>query len=231
MQRLEGNLEITRHQPPRRIPPRRISHRPAFRPNPQVANRFCVPIARPVRSCSSTSQNKAVKESVSQYFENPLGTAVEAEDAAQETFLRAFSQIKSYKTQYKFIPWLLSIASHYCIDRLRRGKRWRWLSLDDEPAGEMIRAETPGPEESALSNERAEQAQMLLQKLPPAYRLVVTLKYWNEMSVEEIARVVNESVANVKVKLYRARLMMAQEYASETQTQLRPVLQGVSDAS
>lgn len=161
-----------------------------------------------------------------------LGTAVEAEDAAQETFLRAFSQIKSYKTQYKFIPWLLSIASHYCIDRLRRGKRWRWLSLDDEPAGEMIRAETPGPEESALSNERAEQAQMLLQKLPPAYRLVVTLKYWNEMSVEEIARVVNESVANVKVKLYRARLMMAQEYASETQTQLRPALQGVaSDAS
>lgn len=160
-----------------------------------------------------------------------LGTAVEAEDAAQETFLRAFSQIKSYKTQYKFIPWLLSIASHYCIDRLRRGKRWRWLSLDDEPAGEMIRAETPGPEESALSNERAEQVQMLLQKLPPAYRLVVTLKYWNEMSVEEIARVVNESVANVKVKLYRARLMMAQEYASETQTQLRPVLQGVSDAS
>ncbi|HEY6040485.1 MAG TPA: sigma-70 region 4 domain-containing protein, partial [Anaerolineae bacterium] len=60
----------------------------------------------------------------------------------------------------------------------------------------------------------------------------VTLKYWNEMSVEEIARVVNESVANVKVKLYRARLMMAQEYASETQTQLRPALQGVaSDAS
>jgi RNA polymerase sigma-70 factor (ECF subfamily) len=161
-----------------------------------------------------------------------LGTAVEAEDAAQETFLRAFSQIKSYRTQYKFVPWLLSIASHYCIDRLRRGKGWRWLSLDDEPVGEAVRAETPDPEASALSGERADEAQRLVQKLPPAYRLVVTLKYWNEMSIEEIAQVVNESVANVKVKLYRARQMMAQEYARETQTQLRPVLRGVvSDAS
>ena len=161
-----------------------------------------------------------------------LGTAVEAEDAAQETFLRAFSQIKSYRTQYQFVPWLLSIASHYCIDRLRRGKGWRWLSLDDEPVSEAVRAESPDPEASALSSERAEEAQRLVQKLPPAYRLVVTLKYWNELSIEEIAQVVNESVANVKVKLYRARQMMAQEYAHETQTQLRPVLRGVvSDAS
>ena len=161
-----------------------------------------------------------------------LGTANEAEDAAQETFLRAYKQLKSYKTDYKFAPWLMSIASHYCIDRLRKGRGWRWLSLDDEPVGEVLPADTPDPEESALANERTEQIQKLLQKLPPAYRAVVTLKYWNEMSVEEIAQVTNDSVANVKVKLYRARQLMAQDYARETQPQLRPVWQGaMSDAS
>lgn len=161
-----------------------------------------------------------------------LGNAAEAEDAAQETFLRAYSQLKSFKTQYKFSSWLLSIASHYCIDRLRRTRRFRWFSLDEEALTETLPADALDPEETALAHERASEAQKLLQTLPPAYRAVVTLKYWNEMSVEEIAQVTNDSVANVKVKLYRARQMMAHAHAQETQTQLRPALSRVmSDAS
>ncbi len=160
-----------------------------------------------------------------------LGTAVEAEDAAQETFLRAYSQIKSFKAEYKFSSWLLSIASHYCIDRLRRNK-FRWLSLDAETMVETLRSDKPDPEETALRNERSGEAQKLLQALPPAYRVVVTLRYWNEMSVEEIAQVTHDSVSNVKVKLFRARQMMAQAYVRETQMQLRPALvEGLGDAS
>ena len=60
-----------------------------------------------------------------------LGDPEEAEDAAQETFLRAYRKIDTYDPSRKFSTWLLSIASHYCIDRLRR-RRLTWLSLEDE---------------------------------------------------------------------------------------------------
>src|SRR2546423_1352450 len=69
-----------------------------------------------------------------------LGDAHEAEDAAQETFLRAYTHLNSYQPDRKFSSWLLSITSHYCIDRLRR-QRVNWMSLEEEPVTEV-----PGPE-------------------------------------------------------------------------------------
>ena len=62
-----------------------------------------------------------------------LGESAEAEEAAQEAFLRAYTQLSTYQPSYKFSSWLLSIASHYCIDLLRR-RRLTWLSIEDEEA-------------------------------------------------------------------------------------------------
>ncbi len=139
-----------------------------------------------------------------------LGDRAEAEDAAQETFLRAYAQLKRYRTDQKFASWLLSIAAHYCIDRLRR-RKFQWLSLDDENASETFPTPGQGPEETAFEHERTEEVQALLQKLPPASRAVVVLKYWNELGVEEIAQMTGDSVSAVKVKLFRARQAMARE--------------------
>jgi RNA polymerase sigma-70 factor (ECF subfamily) len=139
-----------------------------------------------------------------------LGNAAEAEDAAQETFLRAYTSLKTYRADRKFATWLLSIAAHYCIDRLRR-RRSR-LSLDDEegPAGPLqLSSDDPTPEEWALAHERAELVNRLLQRLPGASRAVVVLRYWENLSMEEIAATTGDSVGAVKVKLYRARQMMA----------------------
>ncbi len=144
-----------------------------------------------------------------------LGDAAEAEDAAQETFLRAYAQFKGYRRDQKFASWLLSIAAHYCIDRLRR-RKFQWLSLDDENAQETFPTPAPGPEESAFVHERAEEVQRLLQKLPPAARAVVVLKYWNDLGVEEIAHMTGDSVSAVKVKLFRARQAMARELQQQT---------------
>lgn len=144
-----------------------------------------------------------------------LGDAAEAEDAAQETFLRAYSQLKSYSPERKFMTWLLSIGAHYCIDRLRR-RRLSWVSLDEGSIRETLAAPEPGPEETAFTQERAEQVQALLQKLSPASRAVVVLKYWNDLDVETIARMTGDSAGAVKVKLFRARQLLAREIQQRT---------------
>ena len=77
-----------------------------------------------------------------------LGEAGEAEDAAQETFLRAYSQLTSYDPHRSFKTWLFSIANHHCIDRLRK-RRLTWLSIDDDnlPPHPALQEQAPGPEE------------------------------------------------------------------------------------
>lgn len=138
-----------------------------------------------------------------------LGDDAEAEDAAQETFLRAYRQLRTYDPHRRFVPWLLSITTHYCVDRLRR-RRFAGPSLDDDERwDEQWAADVPDPDERLLAEDRAAEAQRLLDGLPPNYRAVVVLKYWRDLSVEEIARATGESVSNVKVKLHRARQAMA----------------------
>ncbi len=144
-----------------------------------------------------------------------LGDEAEAEDAAQETFLRAYRQLRTYDPHRRFEPWLLSITSHYCVDRLRR-RRFAGPSLDeDERWEEQWAADTPDPDDRLIAEERMADAQRLLDGLPPTYRAVVVLKYWRDLSVEEIARATGESVSNVKVKLYRARQAMARALLRE----------------
>lgn len=140
-----------------------------------------------------------------------LGNPDEAEDAAQETFLRAYRKLDSYDPTRKFSTWLLSIASHYCIDRLRR-RRLTWLSLEDEgvPA-ETMTSHQPGPERRALQSEHEAQIQTLLDTLSADYRTVVVLHYWHDLSYEEIAQTTGSTVSAVKSRLFRARRMLAQK--------------------
>ena len=141
-----------------------------------------------------------------------------------ETFVRAYANLARYDTRQPFAGWLMSIASHYCIDRLRRQRHFG-LSLDDEAHQDSLAAELPAPDEVALVHERADEAQRLLRFLPPAYRRVVVLKYWGEQSLAEIATHTGESVANVKVILHRARLMMARA-AWRDDSPAMPAVQG-----
>jgi RNA polymerase sigma-70 factor (ECF subfamily) len=139
-----------------------------------------------------------------------LGDAGDAEDAAQETFLRAYVQIKTYDPARSFKTWLMSIASHYCIDRLRR-KHTTLLSLDDEPLVQMLGLRSPvqSPEEVAISNEQAGRVQRALARLPAETRAVVTLRYWGDYTCEEIAAATGASVNAVKSRLHRARTALA----------------------
>jgi RNA polymerase sigma-70 factor (ECF subfamily) len=143
-----------------------------------------------------------------------LGNANDAEDAAQETFLRAYTQLKSFHADQRFATWLLSIAAHYCIDRLRR-RRFQWLSIEDDPIGEALASDLPQPDDEALRRESEHEVEQLLDHLSPSNRLIVVLKYWYDQSVEEISKTTGDSVSSVKVKLHRARQALGRQMTAD----------------
>lgn len=137
-----------------------------------------------------------------------LGNAVEAEDAAQETFLRAYTRLDTYDSDRKFSSWLLAIASNYCIDRVRQ-RRFRWLSLDELPSWRWL-ASSSQPEEAVIRGEERDEVRQLLDQLPPHYRATVILRYWYDFSYQEIAEAMETTESAVKSTLYRARRMLSQ---------------------
>ncbi len=143
-----------------------------------------------------------------------LGDPTEAEDAAQEVFVRAYTQLKSYTPGRKFSTWVLSIASHYCIDMLRRRKP----SVDLETIAFWKQSDLPEPEERALTGEVRDEVRELLNKLPDKYRGVTILRYWNDLSYDEIAQATGLSVATVKTRLFRARELLAKELGKQRQS-------------
>lgn len=142
-----------------------------------------------------------------------LGNAEEAEDAAQETFLRAFSRLEQYDPNHKFSTWIFSIANHYCIDRLRKRKVTH-VSIDDNPVLENLEGSDPAPEGAALTGEQRIEVQRLMGQLDPDYRTPLALRYWEELSYEEIAEVMGLTVAAVKSRLFRARQRMGELLAA-----------------
>ena len=153
-----------------------------------------------------------------------LGNAAEAEEAAQEAFLRAYTHLRTYDPQRRFSSWLMSIASHYCIDRLRR-RRINWLPLKDEIATPGDSAElaelnmtsaTPNPEAVVAQQEQEAYIQRLLTELSPTDRAAITLHYWYDCSYQEIAETLDLTVSAVKSRLYRARRALAESMEGET---------------
>lgn len=137
-----------------------------------------------------------------------LGNAEEAQDAAQEAFLRAWSRIGQYDPNHKFSTWLFSIANHYCIDRLRRRKTTQ-VSIDDNPVLQNLEVETPRPDQQAMAREQSSEIQHLINQLEPEYRTPLVLLYWEEQSYEEIAESMGLTVSAVKSRLFRARQKVA----------------------
>jgi len=137
-----------------------------------------------------------------------LGNTAEAEDAAQETFLKAYTRLKTYDSGRKFSSWLLAIASHHCIDRLRQ-RRLSWLSLDELPPWRWL-SSSSRPEEVIIRGEERDEVRQLLAQLPPHYRAVVILRYWYDLSYQEVAEAMEITESAVKSTLHRARRMLAQ---------------------
>lgn len=150
------------------------------------------------------------KDKVFQICFRMLGNRHEAEDLAQEAFVRAFINIHSFNIQKKFSTWLYRIATNLCIDRLRKKKPD--YHLDAEVAGtegltmySQIAADMMMPDEELESLELQEYIQASLLKLPEKYRSVIVLKYIEELSLKEISGILDLPVGTVKTRIHRGR--------------------------
>jgi RNA polymerase sigma-70 factor (ECF subfamily) len=160
-----------------------------------------------------------------------LGERTEAEDATQEVFLKAYSNLRRYDPERAFKTWLLTIASNHCIDRLRK-RRMTQVSIDEPiPATLALASNDPLPEHAALSNERSRQIQALLNELSEDYRAAVILRYWYDYSYVEIAEILDTTESAIKSRLFRARQMLGEKLengqSSADSGTVNPLLEGI----
>jgi RNA polymerase sigma-70 factor (ECF subfamily) len=155
-----------------------------------------------------------------------LGERGEAEDAAQETFVRAYSHLDRYDAERPFRTWLLSIASNHCIDRLRK-RRLVWLSIDEPlPPHPSLSSDEIEPEDAVIAGERDATIQRMLADLSPEYRAAVVLRYWYDLSYTEIAQMLDTTESAVKSRLFRARQALAEKMTSQERAVLHLAMEG-----
>ena len=145
-----------------------------------------------------------------------LGNRHEAEDIAQEAFIRAYVNIKSFNQDLKFSTWLFRIATNLCIDRIRKKKPDYYL--DAEVSGtdgltmySQLSSNSPLPEKELESLELQETVQMEILKLPEKYRSVIVLKYIEELSLNEISEILDMPLGTVKTRIHRGREALRQQ--------------------
>lgn len=143
-----------------------------------------------------------------------LGDHYEAEDAAQEVFLRAYNAMDRYDPGRPFSTWILSIAAHHCIDRIRK-RRMKTISIDEHPYRQLT-DHSPQPETALNNRERQEEVRTLLDSLSADDRAAVVMRYWYDFSYEEIAAALSLSVSAVKSRLHRARRTLAERWTKQS---------------
>jgi RNA polymerase sigma-70 factor (ECF subfamily) len=135
----------------------------------------------------------------------------DAEDLTIEAFGKAFKNLHQYTLEYAFSTWLFRIAANNCIDFLRKRNRIQYsagINTDGEETDEYpanLPSPNPGPEEMIIAKQKIQLMREVVEKLKPHYRTLVELRYFRELSYEEIATELNLPLGTVKAKLFRAR--------------------------
>ncbi|MFT8320036.1 MAG: RNA polymerase sigma factor SigW [Bacillus sp. (in: firmicutes)] len=150
------------------------------------------------------------KDKVFQICYRMLGNRHEAEDMAQEAFIRAYVNIHRFNIELKFSTWLYRIATNLCIDRIRKKKPDYYLDAE-VPGTEglnmysQISSNTRLPEDDVESLELQALIQREISKLPDKYRAVIVLKYIEELSLNEISEILELPLGTVKTRIHRGR--------------------------
>lgn len=138
----------------------------------------------------------------------------DAEDLTIEAFAKAFKNLKKFNPDYTFSTWLFRIATNNCIDFIRK-KRLDTMSIsstytDDngENVGIDIRDTNLDPQEEAIKHQKIEIVRNIVTKLPPKYQILVKLRYFQELSYEEISQELGAPLGTVKAQLHRARELL-----------------------
>jgi RNA polymerase sigma-70 factor (ECF subfamily) len=134
----------------------------------------------------------------------------DAEDITIQTFSKAFDKINTYKEDYKFKTWLITISKNIHIDLVRKQKKSiRNTSKDNEDSYLEIIDDSPTPEDKIITEQNLAKLLKDIKKLKPHYQQVINLRYFQELSYKEISDELKEPINNVKVKLLRAKKLLA----------------------
>jgi RNA polymerase sigma factor (sigma-70 family) len=135
----------------------------------------------------------------------------DADDLTIEAFGKAFKKLEQYTPDYAFSTWLFKIASNNCIDFIRKRKK-ELLSLgksfdqsDNTDLTQTLPSQTPDPEEKFIEKQKIKMMREVVEKLKPHYKRLVELRYFDELSYEEIAIELDLPLGTVKAQLFRAR--------------------------
>ena len=134
----------------------------------------------------------------------------DAEDIAIQTFSRAFDRIETFDENYKFKTWLITISKNIHIDLLRKEKNSisQVMSNDDKSVYQIL-DESPSPEDELISEQHLAKLLRDIKKLKPHYQEIINMRFFQELSYKEISVQLKEPINNVKVKLLRAKKLLA----------------------
>jgi len=135
----------------------------------------------------------------------------DAEDITIQTFSKAFDKINTYNDDYKFKTWLITISKNIHIDLVRKEKNSisKTISKDSEDKLHQVLDDSHSPEDKLITEQNLAKLLRDIKKLKPHYQEVINLRYFQELSYKEISEELNESISNVKVKLLRAKKLLA----------------------
>jgi RNA polymerase sigma-70 factor (ECF subfamily) len=145
----------------------------------------------------------------SQVLRNPS----DAEDALQEAFIKAYVYLHSYSPEYRFYTWFSTIVRNVALSHLK-ARDWFVVPLEEELARPVRSVMEDSPELAALASSRQELVREAVNVLPVRYRRVLVLRYWHDLSYEEIASVTQQSLAAVKTQLFRAKGLLGETLRS-----------------
>lgn len=135
----------------------------------------------------------------------------DAEDITIQTFSKAFDKIETFDEKYKFKTWLITISKNIHIDLLRKEKNSisQVISKDSKHAYHVL-DDSPSPEDKLITEQHLAKLLRDIKKLKPHYQEVINLRYFQELSYKEISNELNEPINNIKVKLLRAKKLLAE---------------------
>jgi RNA polymerase sigma factor (sigma-70 family) len=136
----------------------------------------------------------------------------DAEDITIETFSKAFDKIGTYNSEFQFNTWLIAIAKNVHIDLLRKKKSNLFVEITEEQdrQAQNIADTTPSAEDKLITQQNLSRLLQFIKELKPHYQEVIQLRYFQELSYQEIATKIDEPISNVKIKLLRAKKLLAE---------------------
>ncbi len=136
----------------------------------------------------------------------------DSEDITIETFSKAFDKIASYNPEFQFNTWLIAIAKNVHIDLLRKKKSTHFVEITDEEDQQAynVADSSPSAEDELITEQNLSRLLQFIKELKPHYQEVIQLRYFQEMSYQEIADQLGEPLSNVKIKLLRAKKLLAE---------------------